>query len=137
MADIKRYFKQGEIEKIAKIIGETDNGLKGSEIGHLLLSTNIKDTDPKLTKWQRLYNALAEAYNERGTGNHILAFIAKAFEPARWAGEKERYLNLIEQLNTVLAFHGLEFRNLTSPQSDLILPSDINEVVEKLTIAIV
>lgn len=110
MADIKRFFKEGEIERIAKIIGATEDGLKGSEIGRLLQSTNIRDDDPELTKWKRLFNALAIAQNERGTGNHILTFISKAFEPARWVGERERYLNLIEQLNTVLAFHGLEFR---------------------------
>lgn len=109
--DIRRIFKQGEIERIAKIIGDTGNGLTGTELGHSLQSTGIADTDPGITKWKRLYNALALAHNNRGSGNHILGFIANVFEPAKWAGETERYRNLINDLNVVLAFHGLEFRD--------------------------
>ncbi len=109
--DVIRIFKQGEIEKIAKIIGETNFGLKGTEIGHILGSVGVKDVDPQNTKWKRLYNALATAHNERKSGNHILGFVSKALEPARFAGDSNRYLMIIDQLNTVLAFHGLEFRD--------------------------
>lgn len=108
---IRRVFKEGEIERIAKIIGDTENGLTGTEIGHNLQSAGITDTDPGITKWKRLYNALATAHNTRGSGNHILGFIAKVFEPAKWAGETNRYNKLIDDLNVVLAFHGLEFRD--------------------------
>jgi uncharacterized protein (TIGR02391 family) len=106
-----RTFKQGEIERIAKIIGDTNDGLTGTEIGHLLLSCGIKDIDPLITKWKRLYNALAVAHNERESGNHILGFIAKALEPARFAGDSTRYRSLIDQTNVILAFSGLEFRD--------------------------
>ncbi|MBL1214982.1 MAG: TIGR02391 family protein [Ignavibacteriae bacterium] len=108
---IKRIFKEGEIERISKIIGDTGNGLTGTEIGHTLRSSGIADTDPGITKWQRLYNALAKAHNDRGSGNHILGYIAKAFEPAKWAGEIDRYNGIIADLNVILAFHGLEFRD--------------------------
>ena len=109
--DIRRTFKQGEIERIAKIIGDTNNGLTGSEIGHLLQSTRIADINPGITKWKRLHNALANAHQIRGSGNHILEFIANVFEPAKWVSERERYKNLINDINMVLAFHGLEFRD--------------------------
>ena len=62
-------------------------------------------------KWKRLFNAFAEAHNKRRSDNHVLAFISKALEPARFAGDSERYRMLIDQANTVLAFHGLEFRD--------------------------
>ena len=106
-----RIFKEGEIERIAKILADTSNGLTGTEIGHILRSIRINDIDPSYTKWKRLYNALVFLHNQRGTGNHILSFIARALEPARWAGNKNRYLGILEEINTVLAFQGLEFRD--------------------------
>lgn len=108
---VVRIFKEGEIERIAKILGDTDYGLTGTDIGHILQGTGINDIDHQKTKWKRLFNALAIAHNERHSGNHILGFISRALEPARWAGKKNRYFVLIEEINTVLAFHGLEFRD--------------------------
>lgn len=109
--DIKRIFKQGEIERISKILGDTDLGLTGTEIAHIIKSIHIEDVDPHNTKWKRLYNALVEVHNKKHSSNHVLSFIAKALEPARFAGQKERYFSIIEQLNTILAFHGLEFQD--------------------------
>lgn len=37
-SDIKRYFTQGQIDRIAKILGDTSSGLTGSEIQYLLFS---------------------------------------------------------------------------------------------------
>ena len=34
---VKRIFKEGEIERIAKIIGDTGTGLTGTEIGHIFI----------------------------------------------------------------------------------------------------
>lgn len=109
--DIVRVFKQGELERIAKILGDTIAGLTGTEIGLLLGSVRIPDVDPENTKWKRLFNAFAEVHNRRGSDNHVLSFIAKALEPARFAGNSHRYGMLINQLNTVLAFHGLAFHD--------------------------
>lgn len=109
--DIIREFKHGELERLSKILGDTYMGLTGTEIGHILQSVRIPDTTPDMTKWKRLFKAFAEAHNQRGSDNHVLAFISKALEPARFAGDSERYRMLVVQVNTVLAFHGLEFRD--------------------------
>ena len=106
-----RIFKEGQIERIAKILGDTENGLTGSEIGHTLEVVGVHDIDSLNTKWKRLYNALGTAQNERGSGNHILSFIARSLEPAKWAGKKSQYFILIENINIVLAFQGLEFKD--------------------------
>ncbi len=109
--DFKMIFNHGEIERIAKIIGDDDFGLTDSEIGNILDRIGIKDVDPKNTKWKRLFNAFAEAYNKRKSGNHILSFISNAFEPEGFVGGRDRYLKLLEQLNAVLTLHNFEFQD--------------------------
>jgi uncharacterized protein (TIGR02391 family) len=105
--DVVRVLKQGELERIAKILGD---GLTGTEIGYLLGSVQIPDTDPNNTKWKRLYNAFVQTHNQRGSSNHVLSFIAKALEPARFVGDSRRYQLFMDHINKVLAFHGLAFR---------------------------
>lgn len=109
--DIRRVFTEGQLERLAKILGETYSGLTGTEIGHILQSSKIPDVDPENTKWKRLFNAFVEFHNQRHSDNHVLTFIAKALEPSRFAGDNSRYRVLINDINTVLAFHGLEFRD--------------------------
>jgi uncharacterized protein (TIGR02391 family) len=111
MADIKRHFTQGQIEKIAKILGETNFGLTGTEIGHFLFSIGIEDIDSNNTKWKRLYNAFVEAHNSKKTDNYLLNFIAKALEPSRFSGDSDRYQTIINELNIILSFHGLQFKD--------------------------
>ncbi|MGV3516044.1 hypothetical protein [Luteitalea sp.] len=55
-----RLFTGQQLEAIAKVIGDTETGPKGSEIGHILASAGIKDVFPDSTKWIRLYNARVE-----------------------------------------------------------------------------
>lgn len=107
--DKKRYFSQGQIERIAKILGDTYSGLTGSDIGHMLASTKIKDVDPENTKWKRLYNAFVEQHNSRNSDNYILKFIAKALEPSRFAGDSGQYHQIMDDLNVILSFQGLKF----------------------------
>jgi len=111
VADIKRRcFTQGELEALCKILGDTYEGLSGTEIGYYLDSIKVKDIDPTNTKWKRIFNALAERQNTENAGNKVLGFISKALQPAKYAGNLETYKVKIERVNVILAFHGLEFR---------------------------
>lgn len=111
MADTKRQmFKEGQLETLCKIIADTNSGLTGSEIEYFLRATGITDTDPMLTKWKRLYNALIHRQNETQAGNCVLAFISKSLAPSRFVGKSDFYRELLEKVNTVLLFHGLEFQ---------------------------
>lgn len=111
MGDVPRYFSPGQIEEIAKILGDTDEGLTGSEIGHLLRSCGIPDTNPELTKWKRLYNAFAEVHNTKGRDNDILLFVARALEPSKYTRNEEQFYQRADLLNRVLMFVGLEYRD--------------------------
>ncbi|TGP16192.1 TIGR02391 family protein, partial [Mesorhizobium sp. M1D.F.Ca.ET.234.01.1.1] len=58
-------FSQEQLQAIADALADTSEGLRGPEIGHLLTSCRIKDTDPAITKRHRLYNAFAHEQNTR------------------------------------------------------------------------
>lgn len=58
MAIIKRsMFDASVLEGLCRSIGSTSDGLTGTEIGLILLNSNIPDIDPQNTKWRRLYSA--------------------------------------------------------------------------------
>lgn len=110
MAKRQVPFDQATVEAVAKVLGDTERGLKGAEIGHLLATCKIQDVDSMNTKWKRLYNALVEEQNKRQYSNHIVGFIHYAMKPARWSNKRNQFDWLREELTKVLSFVGLEVR---------------------------
>ena len=104
-----KFFKQEEIEAISAALGETGEGLTGSEIGHLLAICGMIDPTPTLTKRHRLHNALVADQNDRGGRSGILAFMRKAMKPERYLDKPERFEAIRANLNRALAFVGLAF----------------------------
>lgn len=104
----KRYapFSAERLEAISKVLADTETGLTGSQIDHLLLNSNIPNPTPGITKWQRLYNAFVEFQNEHQVGNHVIVFIQRAMDPARYVGEPNVFRARKDRLNSVLAFCG-------------------------------
>ena len=100
-------FDQSQLEAIAAALGDTNEGLTGSEIGHLLTSCQMSDPSPDLTKRHRLYNALAKSQNIRQNHGAILAFVREAMKPERYARFPERFEPMRTNLNVALAFAGL------------------------------
>ncbi|PWE52560.1 TIGR02391 family protein [Metarhizobium album] len=100
-------FTQSQLQAIADALGDTGDGLTGSEIGHLLATVKITDTDPQMTKRHRLYNAFVHDQNSRKDRTHIIAFIRKAMKPERFAREQGRFEPMRQNLNRALAFAGL------------------------------
>ena len=101
-------FSSQQLEGISKALGDTTGGLKGSEIGHLLRECAMPDPTPAITKWQRLFNAFAENQNCSQIGTHIMQFIVKAMNPARYTTEPVLFRTRLDRLNTVLAFAGYQ-----------------------------
>jgi uncharacterized protein (TIGR02391 family) len=100
-------FTQTQMQAIADALGDTNDGLTGSEIAHLLETCKIADIDPTQTKRHRLYNAFAQDQNKRQDRTCILAFIRHAMKPARFARCPERFEPMRAHLNRALAFAGL------------------------------
>src|SRR3989344_7049548 len=106
-----KVFNESEIQSIAKALGNTLSGLTGSEIANLLQQAKIPDIDPQNTKWKRLYNAFCDKQNNCRNRTNILEFIRQAMKPANFIGDSERYEILKSNLNTALAFSGLEIKD--------------------------
>ena len=96
-----------QLEAISKVLADTDTGLTGSQIGHLLEECAIPDVSPGTTKWKRLYNAFVEFQNQQMVGNHVVKFINKAMSPVSYADQPEVFRERRDRLNTVLALCGM------------------------------
>jgi uncharacterized protein (TIGR02391 family) len=102
-----KVLSQSHLQAIADALGDTSNGLTGSEIGHLLMTCKMGDPSPELAKRHRLYNAFAEIQNAKQDRIPILAFIRHAMKPALYVRQPERYEPMRMNLNRALAFAGL------------------------------
>jgi uncharacterized protein (TIGR02391 family) len=103
-------FTAGQLEALCQCLAETTGGLTGTEIGRILAQAKVRDVDPAMTKWKRLFNALSAAHNRDGHGGRTLAFITAALEPSRYVGRQAVFEERRQQLNVTLSFVGLAFR---------------------------
>jgi uncharacterized protein (TIGR02391 family) len=62
-----------------------------------------------LTKWRRLYNIFLECQNQYKCANKIIDFIQSFLLPARFVGRNEDFERYRQELNTILAFSGIEY----------------------------
>ncbi|MCP5421245.1 MAG: TIGR02391 family protein [Gammaproteobacteria bacterium] len=104
-------FNSQQLEAACKVLADTERGLTGSEIGYLLQDCKVADVSPEMTKWKRLFNALAEAQNKHKVGNHLIMFINRALNPVNYARDKSKFEWRRSELNVVLAFVGFEVRD--------------------------
>jgi uncharacterized protein (TIGR02391 family) len=98
------------VEAIASVLGDTNAGLTGSEMGRLLRQCRIGDPQPAMTKRHRLALALSTQQNLDGTGNCIVHFIKTTMSPVRFVGRSDAFEAMRQDLNEVLAFCGLSLR---------------------------
>ena len=103
-------FNPQDLEALAKILGATEGGLTGSEIGRLLQDTKIPDPTPEQTKWKRLYNAFATFQNRKKFGNHVVVFINHTMRPVGYTSQVNLFSERRDALNVVLAFSGMQVR---------------------------
>ena len=82
------------IEGVAAVLGDTNTGLTGSQIGQRLSEARVPDVDPTNTKWKRLYNALVARQNRDQAGNCVVAFIKAAMDPVRFHDDPARFTYL-------------------------------------------
>jgi uncharacterized protein (TIGR02391 family) len=101
-------FNSQQLESIAQVLADTNEGLTGSEITRFLVDCGMEDPTPDMTKWKRLYNALAAAQNKHQVGNHVIMIINRAMNPVRYTTDPKQFARRREQCNAVLAFLGFE-----------------------------
>src|SRR6266478_6434062 len=106
MAAISK-FDETHLQAVCDIIGDTSEGLTGSEIGRLLFQCGIRDPEPSTTKRHRLFLALRVRQETDGCANIVLNFVQTVINPVRVVGNNTGFQELRGQLNEVLAFAGL------------------------------
>ena len=100
-------FSNPTIEQVAKILGDTNTGLTGTEIGRYLRELGIDDPLDGQTKWLRLAEALKLRQLKDGCANNICVFIERVMSPSIYVATAERFEERRSALNTVLSFEGL------------------------------
>ncbi|EOQ63052.1 TIGR02391 family protein [Acinetobacter calcoaceticus ANC 3811] len=107
MAIIKK-FELASLESICNILGNTENGLTGSQISKYLSECDISDPQLNSTKRKKLYDALEQKQNNDRCSNNIISFIQHVMKPSRHFDNQEWFLDMRKKLNFVLSFEGLE-----------------------------
>ena len=104
----RKCFPPSVLEMISGIIGDTEKGLTGSEIGRFLAQAHIDETeeDKTITKRKRLYNALARNQNKNQCSNQILKFIQLVLAPSRYVDKQDEFDRLRRGVNNQLVFVG-------------------------------
>lgn len=103
-------FNSQHLEAACRVLADTERGLTGTQIERLLQEINVVDTSPGMTKWKRLFNALAAAQNKHHIGNHLVMLINRAMNPVSYARNAEAFSWRRDELNVVLAFSGFYVR---------------------------
>ncbi len=95
------------MRSVCGVLGDTQDGLTGSEIGKCLRSCNIDDPCPERTKRDRLFEALHGRQERDRCGNNVVAFIMEAMAPVGYVGCEDVFNQRRDELNKVIAFTGL------------------------------
>lgn len=123
-------FQAQHIEAICRFIGDTSDGITGPEIGRFLGDCGIQDTDPGMTKWKRLFNALIHFQNKHHLGNHVVVFMNYVMNPARFVGNPEKFEHWRSELNKILSFAemaiGTDGKTRRAPRA-----STLDEAIER------
>lgn len=102
-------FPAQVIEAVARVLGETADGLTGSEIEVVLGQSTIADIDgPQQTKWRRIYNALATRQNKDQSANCVIRFITEAMTPVGYRNDPAEFARRRSELNEILIHEGLK-----------------------------
>jgi len=99
-------FPEGQIEALARLLGECGSG---SDITRVMNDRGLVDASGESTKWRRLYWVFLDAQRRHGCANLVIDFIQSFLIPARFVGRSEEFEKNRQELNTILAFSGLEY----------------------------
>jgi uncharacterized protein (TIGR02391 family) len=105
MARIQK-FHHNSLESVCEVLGDTNSGLTGTEIGKYLALCRIPDGITS-TKRIRLYEALSAKQTTDDCGNCVIQFIHVVMDPVNHTRDPDWFNGARNQLNTVLAFSGI------------------------------
>ena len=99
-------FPEGQVEALARLLGDCGSG---TDISRVLRDRVLVDNSGESTKWRRLYWVFLSCQRQHGCANRIIDFIQSFLIPARFVGRNDEFEAHRQQLNTILAFSGLQY----------------------------
>ena len=105
MARIQK-FPHNSLESICDVLGDTNNGLTGTEIGKYLARCRIPDGITS-TKRIRLYEALSAKQASDDCGNCVIQLIHVVMDPVNHTKDPDWFESRRVELNQVLSFSGI------------------------------
>ena len=99
-------FPEGQIEALARLLGECGSG---TDISRVLHDRGLTDNSGESTKWRRLYWVFLDCQKRTNSANSIIDFIQSFLIPARFVGRNGEFETHRQQLNAILAFAGLDY----------------------------
>lgn len=105
--DPDRQWPSSVLKATAHVLGDTEDGLKGSEIASLLGGLEMADPSPTASKRDRLDAAFHARQDDFGSPRRVATFITQAMQPASYVGRPATFTLRQDRLNEVLTFVGL------------------------------
>lgn len=99
------------VTALAKAIGETENGISGSEISRHLRNLGMNDNSGESTKWKRLDFAFHHSLVEFNGPKRIITLISKVMEPVNYTTNSGLFETRQRMINAVLVHVGLRVTN--------------------------
>lgn len=99
-------FPEAQVGALARLLGDCGSG---TDISRVFRDRGLQDNSGESTKWRRLYAVFLQSQQEHRCANRIVDFIAAFLAPARFVGRSEEFENRRQELNTILAFSGLDY----------------------------
>ncbi len=96
------------LHSLCSIVGDTTEGLSGTQIGKYLASAGIEDPFPGITKRDRLFSALKAQQEKDSCSNNIFSFLIKVMNPVNYVKQPDIFENRRDAINKVLLFAGYE-----------------------------
>lgn len=99
-------FDRSTLQALCDVLGATDSGLSGAQVGQLLAHCGFDDPEPETTKRYRLFAALDRRQDRDRCANHVLRFVEAAMQPVRFVTAPDWFEDLRGGVNEVLGFAG-------------------------------
>jgi uncharacterized protein (TIGR02391 family) len=99
------------LQAVAAVLGDTDTGLTGREIGDLLHRLGMDDPLPGITKRDRLTEAFVRRQNRDQSPRRVITFITNAMDPVQYRDRPDLFTLRQDRLNERLAFEGLRIND--------------------------
>lgn len=108
MTKLHPVWSEALVGNVADVLGHTESGLTGSQIGRLLAEVGVADIASTATKRDRLRLALVSRQAKDGAANCVIAFITRSMTPMDYAERPDVFALRRAGLNEVLVFQGLK-----------------------------